>query len=320
MASGPSDDRHLAGEEEDFASNSSTSTESLVDCNTLNWPYFNAPSVFPETTDHSTTSSDESLYVGQLYQIAREFSDDEWAEEFRGAALLPAEEQAWMKLKGAFCPPGDPAFGYSYLCIPEGTAPPAGGTYLPASSWEPMVPDTGTSEDTIGAKAPPATSPSSGYDPQPTMKSGASEPAKNMSCVQPTPAFRSGNLPNYVVKNAPFAVPLPPPGLPFGIPPKACHYHFPKKKPPPPLPNMEPPPNLSFGQTQPVSGPQPSTMQVPKKKPPPLHPMKEPPPLLKAAPAYPDHKPPLKSPPKAMLMLPPKQPPILLPKGPPKKG
>ena len=88
-------------EEEDGASNSSTSTESLASCNALNWPYFNAPSVFEGTSNHSTGTSDESLEreerirLGELIQY---MSDNDSADELEAPELGPEELAAWMSL------------------------------------------------------------------------------------------------------------------------------------------------------------------------------------------------------------------------------
>ena len=53
--------------------------------------------------------------------------------EAQGHEELPA----WMCLKGDLWWPS----GWGYFRIPEGHVPPHEGAYLPASSWEPMIPE-----------------------------------------------------------------------------------------------------------------------------------------------------------------------------------
>ena len=187
---------------------------------------------------------------------------------------------------------------------------------MPASSWEPMYPVTGKAEAKAQAKGLAGPWPSTFYDEdsQPTMKSGAPQPAKSTAILQPAHAFLSGNLPNFLVKNAP---PPAPPPLPPGN--TAMPYLGPAK-PPPPLPrsNVKSPPNCGASQpAKSASGSQPSTMQVTNIRPPPgLGPPLLPPPGL-APPAG------FKSTAKAVLQSVPKEPrphnsSYYLPKGVPK--
>ena len=68
--------------DEDAASNSDTDLDSPVNCNALNIPYFNAESVYQGTTDHSTTSSDASLYYDSVVVTTIELSDEWWESEY----------------------------------------------------------------------------------------------------------------------------------------------------------------------------------------------------------------------------------------------
>ena len=83
--------RLVAMDEEDAGSNSS---DSPVDCNSLEWPYINAPSVFEGTSAHTTTSSDESLEQDQF----------ELADEFMPPGMFEnPDEIAYFQLKEEYC-------------------------------------------------------------------------------------------------------------------------------------------------------------------------------------------------------------------------
>ena len=103
-----------------------------------------------------------------------------------------------------------PSTGYGYFPIPEGHAPPVGGAYLSASSWEPMLPEAGLPEALHPKPAEPK-SPSITLPSQPSPR-GASEPASGSPSMKPQSAilFPVLGLPNYVCK-LPAYFPLRPP-------------------------------------------------------------------------------------------------------------
>ena len=103
-----------------------------------------------------------------------------------------------------------PSTGYGYFPIPEGHAPPVGGTYLPASSWEAMLPEGGLPEP-LHPKPTEPKSPSITLPSQPSPR-GASEPASGSPSMKPQSAilFPVLGLPNYVCK-LPAYFPLRPP-------------------------------------------------------------------------------------------------------------
>ena len=53
-----------------------------------------------------------------------------------------------------------PVPGHGYGPVPKAKTLPAGGAYLPASSWEPMLPDTGINDIPIAGKATASNIPS----------------------------------------------------------------------------------------------------------------------------------------------------------------
>ena len=218
----------------DEDSNSPTNSEWGASCNDMNLPFMNAESFYIGTSDHST-ESDNSLYQEELWQIARDFSDVGSPEEFRVAQLAREAEQMWLGANNEFGPPPCPPSGqYEFLPVPKSIPqirPRFSGGYLPASSWEPAVLDPTlqwTSEGTIQVKAPTEASPSSGYDPQPGMKSGAPEPADNMAGVVKIGQNRNA----YVVKKRPFVQGVPATWSPK--PPPVSHNQAVGKKKQPP--------------------------------------------------------------------------------------
>ena len=92
-------------EQGDTDSNSSASTESLADCNDMEYPYWNVPSVYPGTSDASTTSSDEAFYRDQLVQCLdpAQFVATDWADFWVKFPVtedpLPDENATLMILK-----------------------------------------------------------------------------------------------------------------------------------------------------------------------------------------------------------------------------
>ena len=269
--------------EEDSDNNSSASAESLVSCNALNL-YWEVPRAFPWTSDDSTTCTDESSYMDQLMATAEEQGWEMHWEDFSDVVasevytdLVPEaqgheELPAWMVLKGDLWWPS----GTGYFRIPEGHVPPHGGTYLPASSWEPMLPEACLPQP-FHSKAPEPTSPSLPQLPQ-TSISGASAPATGTpSMKQPPPIFPSNCLPNYVCRIPALFLSFPP--IKSG-PPKAPSNASPIHRHP-----VEPVPyvtvmNQSKHLPVHVHNAAKHAMEVPKKKPPPPPPVpaKNPPP------------------------------------------
>ena len=284
-------------EEEDADSNMSQSGESLYDCNQLNFPYINATSVFAETSEHSTTSSDDSLYQEHLWQMYHETNSNASGQSSEDVAPGPStppdrsqEKHTWMKLKDDIWKQVEGLDCY-FVTICEGSDPPPYAiTHLPASSWEPMVPVSGISEDTIQAKAQEPTSPSEGKHSQPSIR-GAITPAKGHGKGRPPPpSWKSGHLPNYICK-LPAVLEVSGPGSPYGIPPKAMsHCKPPPVKEPPfyvkrpaseqPLIKTPPPPNIIMKKpplpvelAANISTPKPKVGHYVKPRPPVLEPM-----------------------------------------------
>ena len=86
------------------AGRNSSSSESLSDTNQMNSPYINAPSVFPGTSDCSTTASDESLYVAQLVELGEHFVEPDRYSPWIGEAAKPVENPAeFRRLKQELC-------------------------------------------------------------------------------------------------------------------------------------------------------------------------------------------------------------------------
>ena len=165
--------------EEDSDNNSSASADSLVSCNALNL-YWEVPSAFPDTSDDSTTCTDESTYTEQLLITAEKQGWEVHWEHFVDA--VPAEgytavpkAQGHEELPALMVLRRDARWGDGYFHFPEGHVPPHGGAYLPASSWEPMLPEACLPEP-FHSKAPQPTSPSLAQLSQLSI-SGASEPA-----------------------------------------------------------------------------------------------------------------------------------------------
>ena len=180
-----------------------------------------------------------------------------------------------------------PSTGYGYFPTPEGHAPPVGGAYLSASSWEPMLPEAGLPEALHPKPAEPK-SPSITLPSQPSPR-GASEPASGTpSMKQPSAIFPAMGLPNYVC-NLPAYFPLRPPikaGPPTARDDQTPTDHYPVKAVPysmvvnefPALgqhaakpavvgPKQEPPPPPPIPPKKPPAGLPPELGGPPKKPP-----------------------------------------------------
>ena len=159
---------------------------------------------FPGTSDHSTTSSDESLYLISLMPTA----DELWAVDDHENVVPPEVYTAAPKARGdEEFPPWMglrrdlwwPSTGYGYFRIPPGQIPPLGAAYLPASSWEPMVAEAALPEP-LHPKPTEPKSPSITLPSQPSIR-GASEPASGTPPINgPSAIYASKCLPNFVCK------------------------------------------------------------------------------------------------------------------------
>ena len=243
---------------------------------------WNIPGSFPGTSDHSTTDSEESLYLNTLMSTQedlRQFHRNN-AIVFAQPAVADAHDEfpPLMVLRTEF---SWVTAGFGFFHIPPDHLPPIGGAYLPAHSWERMLPEAGLPpyrRPPVPAEPPPPQMPL--YYRPPI--SGASEPAGGLSFSKPPmPNFFADRLPNYICKMP--AVFLAPPPLKSG---------------PPTAPSTEPP----VGQIPPKAVPTILVVNQPKPAPPVLGqhaakaaveiPQKAPPPLPVPVKKCPPQRPP----------------------------
>ena len=133
-------------EEEDSHSSSSGSTESLVSCNAAEPDFIAVSDVDTCASDGSTATPDQALHEDPLVWVTyRAYGGGPaircTAEPLSLSTLVAkAKVQEDIKTLLSLTAKWPPVPGHGYGPVQKAKALPAGGAYLPDSSWEPMLP------------------------------------------------------------------------------------------------------------------------------------------------------------------------------------